>query len=353
MEHHLKERRKTMPKILLIGPRQNKYNLTDTGGVSILFELLIDELSNQKINFTIIDTLKANYKNKLMFFHIILQLLKKIPKHEHISLHATMNSFLILAPLIIILSKLFSKKTSIRKFAGSFNDVYHNSNFLKKWIIRLILKNTDYLFFETKYLVNEFKKYNSNIYWFPNVRDASIQMKKQRTFVKKFVYIGSINKEKGIDELCEAISHLDESYTCDIYGPFKFKNEKYSIQYFKEKGVNYKGSLSASEVLKVMDNYDVLVLPSHREGYPGIIIEAFALGIPVIATKLSGIMEMCEDGKNSLLINPKDSEDLLLAIKSINKKKYLELQKEASSSFKKFNSRIQTTMYLKKIDILF
>lgn len=341
-----------MSKILLIGPKQNRYDKSDTGGVTILFELLISELIQKQIDFSTIDTLKANYNHSIfMFPKIILALIKNIRKHEHISLHATMNSFLILSPIIIILAKIFSKKTSLRKFAGSLDDVYNSSNFFKKFIIRSILKHTDIVFFETKYLVNTFKKYNKNTFWFPNVRDANIQTKKVRKFKKRFVYIGSINEEKGIDELCEAITKLDKSYTCDLYGPIKYKNEKYSTEYFKKIGVNYKGSLESNEVLKTMNKYDVLILPSHREGYPGVIIEAFALGIPIIATKLSGIMEMCEDNKNALLIDIKQPQQLLKAIKSIDQKLYSKLHKESAKSFIDFNSKIQTDLFLKQINL--
>ena len=49
-----------MSKILLIGSRQNRYDPTDTGGISILFELLILELKKENISFKVIDTLVTN-----------------------------------------------------------------------------------------------------------------------------------------------------------------------------------------------------------------------------------------------------------------------------------------------------
>ena len=98
-----------------------------------------------------------------------------------------------------------------------------------------------------------------------------------------------------------------------------------------------------------MDNYDVLILPSHREGYPGVIIEAFALGMPVIATKLPGIMEMCENNKNALLIDIKNSQQLVQAIHSIDNEKYQVLHSHAQKSFENFNSFYQTDLFLKRI----
>ena len=340
-----------MSTILLIGSRQNKYDSTDTGGVSILFELLISELQEKNIPFQVIDTLVANNGGKLKtLFSANYQVLTNVRKFDYISLHGTENNFLYISPLLLFLAKFFNKQVSIRFFAGNFGDNYKKASYVKKNLIKFILKKFNVVFFELKHLVSEFKEFNSNTYWFPNVRAKEIQRNKSRSFQKRFVYIGSINEEKGIDELCQAIKALGDDITCDIYGPIKHKHEKYSSQYFKQLGINYRGALKADEVQDIMNKYDVLILPSHREGYPGVIIEAFALGIPVIATKLPGIMEMCQDNKNSLLIEAKDSQQLIQAIKNIDNENYQILHKNAKKSFKNFNSYYQTNLFLKHIN---
>lgn len=337
-----------MSKILLLGPLTNKYDPSKTGGIVILFALLIDEIKAKNIDFEIIDTLVENHRNSLVtFFSVLSQLVRKIHKYDHVSLQATTNSFIFIGPLLIILAKIFSKKTSIRKFAGSFDTVYENSGFIKKHLIEFVLKNTDVNFFETKYLVEYFKKFNSHTYWMPNVRQRKLEAKKSRSFHKRFVYIGTINKEKGIDEIVEVSKKLNKNYTLDLYGPIFEK--KYSIEYFKEKNVNYKGALISSEVISVVNSYDVLILPSYREGYPGVIIEAFSLGIPVIATKLDGIMEMVEDHKNGLLIDVKSSDQLFNAIMSFDKIDYSLLSYNALESFDYFNSFKQTEQFLSRI----
>ncbi len=338
-----------MSKILLIGSRQNKYDPTDTGGVSILFELLISELEKRDIPFIPIDTLSANHGGKgTTLIYSLYHILKNIRKVDYISLHAIRNSYLTLGPILVILSKIFQKNLSLRIFAGDFEDKYLISNPIQKFLMRFILKHSNSVFFELHHLVSTFKQYNQNTYWFPNVRDEKIKNHRNRTYQKRFVFIGSINPKKGIDELCEVVQKLDKDIVCDIYGPIKSK--KYSTKYFQEIGVNYKGSLTSDRVLDVMNSYDVLILPSHIEGYPGVIIEAFALGMPVIATKLQGIMEMCTDNKNSLLIDVQKPEQLLEAIKSIDNEKYDHLHKGAIESFSNFNSHIQTDLFLKRIN---
>jgi len=100
-----------------------------------------------------------------------------------------------------------------------------------------------------------------------------------------------------------------------------------------------------------MNQYDVLLLPSYREGYPGVIIEALSLGIPSIATRLEGIMEMIEDHKNGLLIDVKSSDQLEEVMRGINEDKYKELSINALESFNNFDSEQQTNLFLQRISI--
>jgi len=343
-----------MSKILLIGSKNHSFDKSQTGGVTILFELLLSELTTRKVAFSTIDTLKANNGNSAAktFLNAVYQMLKYVPKHDYISLQATPNSFLYLAPIAVVLSKTFNKPLSIRLFAGDFFELYENYGVIKKFMVRFALKHANQLFFELKSLVQEAQNHNTNSYWFPNVRKQSIQKSPNRSFNKRFVYIGSINQEKGMDELCEVIQKLPLGFTCDLYGPLKYEHEKYSEAYFKKMKINYKGALAQEEVLATMNHYDVLVLPSHREGYPGVIIEAFSQGIPVIATKLTGIMEMCTHGVDSMLIEPKETAQLLEAMLSFNTENYASFQEGASQAFSNFDSSVKTDFFLEKIGYL-
>ena len=337
-----------MKKLLLIGSLTNKHDPSKVGGVTVLFELLLNELRERKIEFDVIDTLKDNYPNPVVaYILIIFKLLTSMHKYNHISLQASTNSFITVGPILVFLAKLLNKKTSMRKFAGDFKDIHLKSRGIKKILIEYVLKNTDVNFFETQYLVDYFKPFNKNTYWFPNVRRKSLSPKLPRDYNKKYVFLGTVNPEKGIDEICEAVIQLDKSYTVDIYGPIY--NEKYSNHFFEKINVNYLGALKHENVLSVLNEYDVLLLPSYREGYPGIVIEAFSLGIPVIATKLEGIMEMVENNENGILIDIKNSAQLVNAIKEIDEEKYSKLSNSALESFQKFDSKIQTDLFLNKI----
>jgi len=55
---------------------------------------------------------------------------------------------------------------------------------------------------------------------------------------------------------------------------------------------------------------DVVVLSSHEEGFPNVVLEAMAAGRPVVATRVGGVPEIVEDGKTGLLVPPRDPEKL-------------------------------------------
>ena len=72
-----------------------------------------------------------------------------------------------------------------------------------------------------------------------------------------------------------------------------------------------------ADAAAVLDQLDVLVLPSWIEGLPVIVLEAMAHAKPVIATPVGGTAELVADGETGLLVPPRDPERLAEAIRSL------------------------------------
>lgn len=338
-----------MSKLLLIGPSTDKKNPSDTGGIVVLFEDLVTQCKGGNIDLEIIDTNKANYSNKVFaYLHILFSSILKIQRVTHVSLHGTANDYFLIAPFVVFLSKLFEKQVSLRKFAGNFDVIYDNSSNVKRRVIDYVLKKSDINFFETKYLVKKFKLQNKDTYWFPNVR-VKPNVKREGEYQKKFIFLGQVKEEKGVKEILEVSNLLDNSYTFDIYGKL-FENMEYID--FDQYKATYKSSLDPKDIQKTLCQYDVLVLPTFwkGEGYPGVIIEALSVGLPIIATNLKGIKEMINE-KSSVLINPKNVERLKEAIESFNKINYTEKSSAALKQSKSFDSEVQTKLFLERIGI--
>jgi glycosyltransferase involved in cell wall biosynthesis len=340
-----------MKSILLIGPLENKKDPTKTGGIVVLFNDLLSQFKLRNIDFMVIDTNKANYPNILLaLFTIYFKIIVLSFKADHLSLHGTAKDYIFIAPLVVMLSKVQGKTCSLRKFAGDFNKIYNISNILKKRLIEFSLKNSNMNFFETRYLVDFFAPFNTNTFWFPNVRKNQASSD-TRVFQKKFVFISQLFASKGVDEILKASNLLPDGYTVDLYGPLH-DTYTHTHNYFDDYRANYKSSLKPNQVLSTLEQYDVLLLPTYYpgEGYPGIVIEALSLGKPVIVTDLPSIQEMVDENC-AIFVKPKNYEDIMHAILKFNTDNYLSYSQNALSAFKQFDSDIQTDHFIKSLGL--
>lgn len=337
-------------KFLLIGKLRSVLNPTKAGGVIVLFEQLINDFNERGANFRIIDLNNRNYLIK--FFAVIIiyvKLLFAIPKMDVIFFNGTAGEYKFYSWYVVFISKIFGKKIILRKFAGNFHEFYEEKfNFFSKSLVRYALKNADINYFETKYLISYFKSIAKNTKWFPNIR-VKPPMINSRIYSKKFIFIGHITKEKGITEILKAKRDLGKEYIIDIFGPKNYNCPDFLKTEFDSA---YKGPLSRKEVIKTLFKYDVLLLPTfHKgEGYPGVIIEALSIGIPVIASPLKGVREMIQNYKSGIFVEPKNHEDLIEKIESIDIENYKILSKGALSAFESFNSDTVMKRIFKEIE---
>jgi glycosyltransferase involved in cell wall biosynthesis len=136
---------------------------------------------------------------------------------------------------------------------------------------------------------------------------------------KNYVFIGRINKEKGIMILLGAAKKLSKQapgVDIDLYGPMPIpltKQTKYFLNEIKKlSNIHYKGVLKPAEVLSTIDKYKAVLLPSHvAEMAPLIIMEANALKIPVIVSDVPGSVELVKQEDSGLVFNYDDVDDLV------------------------------------------
>ena len=114
------------------------------------------------------------------------------------------------------------------------------------------------------------------------------------------------------------------------------------------------GSIEHDKVLDILNDYDIVLLPSFHpgEGYPGIIIESYSIGKPVIATNLKGISEIVVNNKTGILIPVKDTNALYEAIKKIDVNNYMKYSENALKHFDVFDSDIVYPKLFKAIGLI-
>ena len=133
-----------------------------------------------------------------------------------------------------------------------------------------------------------------------------------RSSACRFMYLGAVSLRKGVGELLEAAAALHEAdveFSLDVVGPVVGGDANFtdatargaaSLDEWRRsaaalgvaKQVNFVGPLAGNELESQWRRTDCLVLPSHNEGLPYVLLEAGARGKPVIATRVGGIPEL-------------------------------------------------------------
>ena len=142
----------------------------------------------------------------------------------------------------------------------------------------------------------------------------------RKTDVFTFVFVGRIVKDKGINELCQAMEMLSgiAPVRLLLVGPYEDDLDPIS-QHSKDiiennSSIVYLGSKYGDEMLACYAAADCFVFPSYREGFPNTVIEAGAMGLPSIVTDINGSREIIVQGENGVVIPPKDADALYQAM---------------------------------------
>lgn len=137
-----------------------------------------------------------------------------------------------------------------------------------------------------------------------------------------FVFVGRLVRDKGINELVAAFGKLGvtlKDLSLVLVGPFEDHLDPLAPDTVKAikthpniYAVGYK-----EDVRPYLAASDALAFPSYREGFPNVVMQAGAMGLPSIVTDINGCNEIIADGKNGLLVPPKNETALFEAMKNL------------------------------------
>lgn len=136
-----------------------------------------------------------------------------------------------------------------------------------------------------------------------------------RDFV--FCFVGRLNRDKGVAELVSAFSVLPKNAILILVGAIDETapvDENTLEMIASDQRIHHLGFMD--DIRPALMLADVLVLPSYREGFPNVILQAGSMELPVIATDINGCNEVIEDGFNGWLVPPRDAVSLGRVMKS-------------------------------------
>lgn len=312
-------------RILVVGSLDGAEGGERAGGTAILLGALIEELREQPgIELQIFDIGAHRYQTGMAkgvrrVLHFVLGMARRIPRCDVVTLHTVTTKLWFTGGLTLLFARVMRRHLLIRKFAGTD---YNTFRPWKRVLTRWVLAHCDTYLAETKHLVDVAKNRDgiTHCRWFPTHRrlEANPSHRTSGGACRRFAFVGQVREYKGIRELVDAAERLDSESTVDVYGPM-FDDLPPDL-FEGRKGSVYRGYLGSREVIPVMREHDALVFPTKAttEGYPGVILEAYAAGIPVIATLCGAIPEIVDDDCG-LLVPPGDVDALAEAMNSLSR----------------------------------
>ena len=154
----------------------------------------------------------------------------------------------------------------------------------------------------------------------PEILSAARNLRREDKFT--FITIGRLVADKGINELVAAFKRLNNEYPDTrliLIGPYEPELDPVAPATVKEIETNpaIEAVGKQNDVRPRLAAADCAVLASYREGFPNVVIEAGAMGLPQVVTDINGANEIIIEGKNGTIVPPRDSEALYDAMKRV------------------------------------
>ena len=160
----------------------------------------------------------------------------------------------------------------------------------------------------------------------PQVESEAQKIRKEG--VVTFVFVGRLVRDKGINELVEAFVRLNKKYPqTRLLLVGRMEPELDPLAQSTQDKINTMEGIEAvgsqDDVRPWLAAADVLAFPSYREGFPNVVIEAGAMGLPSIVTDINGCNEIILPGENGVIVPPRDADALYVAMEDlcVNKEK--------------------------------
>jgi glycosyltransferase involved in cell wall biosynthesis len=214
------------------------------------------------------------------------------------------NGVKVFVPLFYLLSLFFDYRIHYVVIGGWLTDLASQSSMLAK-----LLKKLNYIYVETKTTKNDLEMLGfKNVEIMSNFKNLDI-VSLSATFPTyneplRLCTFSRVIKEKGIEDAISAVTLINTKhdrvvYTLDIFGDIgeDYVGEFNSIIRSAPDFINYRGTISYTDSTAVLKDYYLLIFPTHfsTEGVPGTIIDAYAAGLPVIASRWNSFSDIIDE----------------------------------------------------------
>lgn len=219
----------------------------------------------------------------------------------------------------LVILTMIRYKTNTKLVFTVHNVLPHENNFIDRLIYPTIYRLIDSFTFhsESSYsrLVNELNvdvKEFAIIPHYGNVVGKSAKLPKKNSLL----FFGSIREYKGLDVLIDACAKLSQNidWTLSVYGKPEIDMSDLELQ-AKEKNIFEKihwhtDWIDESEIDKIFHSHEIVILPYKHIDNSGLLHLAMSYGKPILASRLGSLSDIIIEGKNGILFEPGNSDEL-------------------------------------------
>lgn len=301
-----------MKKVLCIGNNLVKHGNTATSLV-VLGELL------EREGYTIIYA--SSQKNKLLrMLDMVFKTIRYSRKVDYVLIdtYSTVNFWYAL--VISQLCRLLGVKYIPKLLGGDLPNRLERSRFF----CDLIFKNAYQNVAPSMYLYTVFKdKGYANLLHIPNSIELGNYRLDQKVFdFPRILWVRSFAQLYNPVLAVKVLIAIQKKYPLAklcMVGPKKDESYETTVAYAKDNNVavSFTGKLSKKEWANLSADYNLFLNTTHFDNTPVSVMEAIALGLPVVSTNVGGIPFLLQHEKNALLVGDNDLEDMVIQIERL------------------------------------
>jgi glycosyltransferase involved in cell wall biosynthesis len=291
-------------RLLLAGPLP-----PPLGGTTVVFDALAQDLSARPgIAVEVVDTTGvrgSGIRAPAAFLSLARRVRRAAREADIVSLHVSTSALHLMGPAFVRAARSAGVPLVVRKFGGTDFLGYDP---VRRAVILRALAAADLYLAETRALVAAGEAAGlRNVRWLANSRPMPELAAPVPGPCRRFVYVGQIHARKGIRELIAAAEGTGGDLTVDVYGTLGYDVRASELDGLSR--VRFRGALDPSRVVDTLSAYDALVLPTYHagEGYPGVVLEAYAAGLPVVCTRWRALPELVDE-RSGVLIDPRSAD---------------------------------------------
>jgi glycosyltransferase involved in cell wall biosynthesis len=309
--------------------------LDASGGIGRVMSYALGELKATNVTVHVLDTRGHNAKPTLSLFTlaavcvrlVLLKLLDRVDvAHVNISAHGSS----VRKPIVVWLCRLLRIPVILHLHASSYPEFFDALPSPAKSVLQKTFSSAETVIVLGRvwatYVMTTLRVDPRRIVVLPNAvpgpAEAHIRRRAPGTPLR-IVFLGRLGERKGVRDLFEALADPEvrtQSWRVTIAGDgdierYRAEAERLGLA----SRVRFPGWVDETGVTRILKDGHALVLPSRAEGMPMSVLEAFAHGVPAVATRVGAIPEVITDGASGILFPVGDVKELRAALLSLLK----------------------------------